>query len=166
MAGDFATVGAFDYTYDPAPGAAALVAAAPSRASQRFTAAAAMPADLVENAAATETGPEVFAEVPVDPQGRQQGKIFHVLINPPAGIDPTDESDPHHATSLVFFGRGHGHEHGPTKFLVALSPALRKLEAAGQLKDGEPIQLFVAVEDTVAKTKGPAQPVEAAILVE
>lgn len=162
-AGDFATVGSFDYVYSPPT----TMPAPKARDAKTFASAAAMPADLVQQAGAASDGPELFAEVPVDPQGRPKDKVFHVLINPPAGLDPTDVSSPHHAATVAFFGN-HGHAgHGPTNFLVPLSPALRKMAKAGLLKKGEPIQIFVATEDQRdGATKAPkpvAKKVDAAI---
>lgn len=166
VAGDFATVGSFDYTYTPGSGSVMAKTAKKRPLRRDYAKMAAMPTALVQEAAATGDGPEVFAEVPIDPKGRQKGKSFHVLINPPAGLDPTDMSSPHHAATVAFFGGGHGHAHGPTTFVVQLSPALRKMKAAGLLKAKDAIHLFVAVQDNVEKGKVVAEPVEAKISVQ
>ncbi len=166
LAGDFSQVGSFDYTYTEGSGTP-LVKSAKARKVQRFAKEEAMPITLVQEAAAAASGdgPELFAEVPIDPGGRQKGKIFHVLINPPKGLDPTDSESPHHVASIVFFGGGHGHSHGVTNFVVPLSPALRKLRAAGRLAAADQIRLFVAVEDRKSATKAKleAKPIDAKV---
>lgn len=163
VAGDFSQVGVFDYVYTPASGSDWFKVAKKRPVRRNFAEMAVMPMAVAKEAADSEDGPELFAEVPVDPQGRQRGKTFHVLINPPADLDPTDLSSPHHAAAFAFFGNGHGGHMHTTNFIVQLSPALRKLKAAGKLASADQLQLFLAVEDNQAPGKPKMQPVKAKI---
>lgn len=160
VAGDFATVGSFDYTYTP--GSGSVLSPPPKVAKQNFGDVSKVPARLIR-AALKEDGPELFARVQVDPQGRRKGKSFHVLINPPEGLDPTDTSSPHHVATLAFFGAGHGQGHGPTTFVVPIRQALRRLKSAGKLGKRKNLRFFVATEDKQKRAKIKAMPVKAAV---
>lgn len=161
-AGDFSTVGDFDYTYEAAPKTSMAVAATRKVKLQAFTDTEEIPADLVK-AAAEDNGPELLAHVIIDPKGRQRGKSFHINVNLPKGLDGKNTSQPHHAATVAFFGAGHGHGHGPTTFVVPISGALRDLKNAGRLKPGQPLELSVTVEDSVEKSTSEAEVVRAVV---
>ena len=161
-AGDFSTVGSFDYTYTAGSGSMLAKAARRKVKSRSFENLSEIPRRLLE-AAAREGGPELLARVPVDPQGRQKGKTFHVLIDPPEGTDPTDTSSPHHVAAVSFFGSGHGHDHGETGFVVPLNKALARLKAEGKLKAVKGAHLVVAVQDHREGTQGEAKRVRATV---
>ncbi len=161
-AGDFSTVAGtpFDYVYTP--GSPLTQADRRKAKSRSFNDLSDVPFGMLR-ATAKEDGPELLARVTIDPQGRQKGKSFHVLLNPPEGTDPKDSSSPHHVATLAFFGGGNKHGH-KTTFLVPISGALRRLKAADRLKSiRKAPQLFVAVEDHQENTVGKAQKVKAVI---
>jgi len=165
-AGDYATIGRFDYDYQPGSGEAVLSRAATaqsSRGAQSFTAAVEsaalvvskratslvkMPSDVVSQAG-TEGGAALFARVTIQPPADTRNVRFDVLVGAPEGTDVKPE-DPHFAGSLVFFG-SHHHFTGPVSFDVPLSPALRGLRAASQLKPEAPLKIQL-----VPRAKGAA----------
>lgn len=159
-AGDFSTVGSFDYTYTPGFGSPIARASRRKVESRSFEDLSEIPRRLLQ-AASRDDGPELLARVTVDPQGRQKGKSFHVLIDPPEGTDPKDTSSPHHVAVLSFFGSGH--DHGPTTFVVPISRALRRLKAAGKIKAARGAHLVVAVQDHMEGTLSELKQVQATI---
>ncbi|MEM7582759.1 MAG: tyrosinase family protein [Acidobacteriota bacterium] len=161
-AGDFATVAGTPFNYVYTPGSGGALATAGRWQRRTFDDLSEIPLDLLQDAA-KDDGPELLARVTVDPQGRQQGKSFHVLLNPPAGTDASDPSGLHYVATVAFFGRGHGHSRKAT-FLVPVSPTLRRLKAAGRLEAiAERPQLFLAVQDHLEDTLGAAQQIRAVV---
>lgn len=173
-AGDYATIGQFNYTYQPGSGEQVVPQAArPQLAEKLFratlskealnfqeptTATARVPAALIHPAAAGAT-PPLFARVTLQPPDNRRGVRFHVLVNPPEGVGSVGFHDPSFAGTFTFFGshtHGHGHEAKPVSFDVSLTEAVKKLRAAGRLKADEPLRVQV-VPDTQGVTLAPFQ---------
>jgi hypothetical protein len=66
-----------------------------------------------------------------------------VFLNMPEADASTPTDDPHYVASFSFFeheGEHGEHEHGPTTFYVNATPAIRRLQEAGEYTMGEPLQ--------------------------
>ncbi|WP_216821053.1 tyrosinase family protein [Singulisphaera sp. GP187] len=168
-AGDYATIGPFNYTYQPGSGENVVQQAAPRLLAQKekifqttlskttldfqqpMTATGSVPAALTHPAAAVAT-PPLFARITLQPPENRRGVRLHVLVNSPEGARNVGFSDPSFAGTITFFGsHGHGHMAGPVSFDVPLTEALKRLRAAGRLKVGEPLRIQV-VPDTQGVT--------------
>lgn len=153
QAGEYAEIGQFNYTYGP--GSFEEVGrSARKKQSRVFGSPAEMAGDLVM-AAATEEGTELFVRIEVDTSGHAHDKVFHVLLDPPAGADPTDTKGPHHVATLAFFGTMH--HHGTASFLVPLTGALRKVNKLGLLKAAAPLRIVVVTEEGHGKSRSAPQ---------
>jgi len=67
----------------------------------------------------------------------------HVFLNMPEADASTPTDDPHYVASFSFFeheGEHGEHEHGPTTFYINATPAIRRLQEAGEYTMGEPLQ--------------------------
>jgi hypothetical protein len=173
-AGDYATIGQFNYRYRAGSGEQVVGAAVAPRVAERefqatlsrnaldfqepAIATARVPAALTQPAAAG-ANPPLFARVTIQPPDNPRGVRFHVLVNPPEGVRNLNFQDPSFAGTFTFFGshtHGRGHDAKPITFDVALTGAVQKLRAAGKLKADEPLRVQV-VPDTAGVTVTPFQ---------
>jgi hypothetical protein len=164
-AGDYATIGAFNYDYQPGSGAqtpikpstfsnqhwnakmGAKLASAPHMAQAEVV----LPEALNTEAVADE-GASLFASVTLKPGTDTSGVQFHVVVNPPAGAAQVDFNDPSFAGSFSVFGkRTAGHADQPISFTVSIADAVAKLRAAKRLDPAGKLQVHV-----VASRKGVA----------
>lgn len=158
-AGDYATIGQFNYDYAPGSGdqfipktALAAAAVAPVVAAQSLKAAvsandlamgqgAQAQVSVPESALRTaDGGPQLSAQVSVELPRNARGARLHVLVNPPAGALSIPSSSPHHAGTIRVFGSPH---HGPSTFVVPLTEAVRALRERGTLNPSEPLRIVV-----------------------
>jgi hypothetical protein len=164
-AGDYATIGDFNYSYQHGSGeqiipqglAIPAFKAAASARIEHFPAQITDPTVSVGDAASgavtipltlLEAGsrldaPTLFAKVTLALPPLAHGHDFAVLVNAPdnAAIDP---SSPHYAGTLSMFG--HHIVHAPVTFTVPLSGALAAISEGNQLKAGAPLKIQVVPE--------------------
>lgn len=168
-AGDYATIGDFDYDYEPGSGSPAptkpskftnkLWTGAPTKVpnlAQSAHAAVAVPEALPSNVM-QEGGPAMFARVTLKPGMNTSDVQFNVLVNPPVGAEQVDFKDPSFAGSFSVFGK-HTSEHGakPLSFIIPISESVAKLTSAKRLDPSQPLKVQV-----VASRKGvPLAPVQ------
>ncbi|WP_075087720.1 tyrosinase family protein [Verrucomicrobium spinosum] len=129
-AGDYATIGDFDYNYEPGSGEAVIPAASrPGEMNNKVwlgTLGAAVPnfsasarADVmvpeaVPEAAMKADGPAVFAKITIAPPMDVAGVEFHVLVNPPENVSHVDFDSPSFAGTFSVFGKQlGGHKNQP-----------------------------------------------------
>jgi hypothetical protein len=169
QAGDYATVGSFNYTYTPGTGSnpASMASAAPQKDSQprsrritgtlksanvAFSSAAvaslAVPKDTLDRAAQS-GGSHLHAHITLNPPAHTKGVRFHVFVNPPENELALDVDHPSYAGTFEFFGGMH-HAH-PVTFTVPITRSVRQLRAAAALRTDQPLQIHV-----VPQTRGVA----------
>ncbi|MCU1350335.1 MAG: tyrosinase [Acidobacteria bacterium] len=167
-AGDYATIGDFDYDYEPGSGEqvvptaarpmaiAATASAAPEKekyfasihsaalaATKPGTAEVRVPAALLENARVEdENGQALYIRVAIEPPPHTRGARFHVLLNPPDDASWVDYGHPSYVGTIEFFGHPH-HNHGSVTFTLAATDAVQDLRASDLLKSGEPLRIQV-----------------------
>ena len=161
-AGDYVTIGRFDYRYQPGFGEQVVQEKAPrpapaertfaatlSKGTLDFqgptTATARVPAALTHPADAA-AAPPLFARVTIQVPEHTGGTRFHVLVNPPAGSRSVNFRAPSYAGTFSFFGshkHGHAHHDRTVTFTVPLTGALRRLVAAGTIKAEDPLRVHV-----------------------
>jgi tyrosinase len=169
-AGDYGTIGDFNYAYQPGSGEQFVPAGALPQefANRTFTSAlsrevldfheptvgsASVP-EALAHAAAAKGGPQLVARIALSLPANRRGLRFHVLVNPPKDVS---FNDPSFAATITPFGsHSHGHMSGPVTFEVPLTNAVRKLHAAGLWRANEPIRVQV-VPDTLGVTLTPFQ---------
>jgi tyrosinase len=174
-AGDYSTIGAFNYGYTAGSGeqvvpkAAPMAAAAAKKSKYLGTvqssalalvkpglASISVPSGVLESAGTDEEpGKSLFLRVAIDPPEHVRGSRFHVLLNPPADVAEVDFNDPSYVGTIEFFGRPH-HVHGSVIFTLPATDAVRDLRAAGRLKDGEPLRVHVIPQTRGVMLKAPA----------
>jgi tyrosinase len=160
-AGDYATIGDFDYTYQPGSGeqvipqqAPAAVAAAPTAKARfagklRGAAAASVgvaPA-VVERAAAGADGIMVAKVTLPHPRGATAPRQFDILVNAPAGVSSVGPDSPYYAGTIAFFG-AMAHMPVDVTFNVPLTKALMGLKA-GKLLAAKELSITVVPHATV-----------------
>src|SRR5262245_52101234 len=167
-AGDYGTIGYFNYEYQPGTGeqfvpanarksefANREFAASLSRNVADFREPTVASADVqaaVLTAVTAGDGPELVARVTLELPANSRGLRFHVLVAPPKGVRNVRYNDPSFAGTITPFGsHTHGHGNAPVSFDVPLTAAVRKLHAAGSLKTDEPLRVQV-VPATVGVT--------------
>ena len=156
-AGDYATIGQFDYDYargsaDPFLTKALLAAAAPMVTAQSLKATVSS-AEMVmgQGTAAqvsvpeaalrvTDGGQRLSARISVQLPPDARGARFHVLVNPPAGAVEVPLGSPHHAGTIRVFGKPH---HGTSTFVVPLTEAVNALRERGTLNPTEALRIVV-----------------------
>lgn len=165
-AGDYATIGAFNYTYTrgsgaPPAGARETAARATAASVRRVTAtvkssdmnvskAAVAQVSLPGAAAREGAAPSnVRAHITVQPPPNPKGVRYHVFVNPPENELALDSEHPSYAATFEFFGGMH-HAH-PVTFTVPLDQALQDLTAAKMLDASKPLNVVV-----VPQTRGVA----------
>lgn len=160
-AGDYATIDGFDYDYGPGSGeevvaekmkptaamekAVKLFAGSVDRGTADASHAAAMHvavAGAMLEAAAAESGPELFAHFTIKPPADPKGARFHVFVDAAEG-KAGDFTDPSFAGTASLFG---GHAHDTIELVVAISPAVRALRAAKTLDTSKPLSIQVLPE--------------------
>jgi tyrosinase len=162
IAGDYATIGDFDYAYTPgsgdAPPAAPIVAMAdlaPVKATKLVGAFAANKAGSGTLAVAPErltaaaqpgVSSDIYAVIEVKVPADAMRIQFAVFVNaPPNKVGALDATSPSYAGAFQLHG---GHAHTPTmRFIVDLSGALEKLSAAKLLIPGKPLNVAVVPRD-------------------
>ena len=143
-AGDYATIGDFDYTYQPGSGEAviaeatgAAAAAAKAKFSGKVQGSAgsvSVGSALLNQAAASGT---MVAKVTLPhPSGSTAPRNFDVLVNAPPGISSVSPDSPYYAGTIAFFGAMPGMAMNVT-FHVPLTKALVGLRAAKLLGANE-----------------------------
>jgi hypothetical protein len=172
-AGDYATIGQFNYDYAPGSGEqfipklAAPVAGAPaplvpaqslkatlSGAEAAMGQAAQAQVSVPEAALrTTDAGTRLSAQISIELPRDARGARFHVLVNPPAGAANVPLSSPHVAGTIRVFGTPH---HGPSTFVVPLTEAVKALRERGTLNPTEPLRIVV-VPDRGGATLSPIQ---------
>lgn len=153
-AGDYFSIGAFDYDYEPGTGedvvGSPVAALAPTARTgglaEAFGVGAGADATVALPPALTtalrEAPGEAFATVTIDPPDDSADLAFDVFVGARgAPIDP-DLDGPNFAGSFVFFGPDH-HPDMPLTFTVAIGPVVDRLRAAGALVDGQDLQVTV-----------------------
>ena len=160
-AGDYATVGSFNYVYTPGTGsnpAPMTSAGADEKPVVRRVSGTLKATDMAFSSGAvahlsvpqaTLAARHVHAHITIDPPAQTRGVRFHVFVNPPANELALDTDHPSYAGTFEFFGQmNHSH---PVTFTVPLSEPVRKLRAAAALNADQPLQVHV-----VPQTRGVA----------
>ena len=143
-AGDYATIGAFDYDYEPGSGddlvAPAPVAAAPPKTrftgkAQGATGTVTVGSALVSEAASG-GATTLVVKVTLPHPGTGPQRNFDVLVNAPPGVTSVDADSPYYAGTIAFFG---GMRHGAmdTTFTLPLTRVLTALKANNALGTGD-----------------------------
>jgi tyrosinase len=181
-AGDYATIGDFNYDYQPGSGeqvvpltlAASSTAAAAVTQVRRFSAqmisplvsatgtargAVTVPPELIEADMQAEA-PRLFAQVTLALPPLSHGHDFAVLVNAPAGATRADPSSPHYAGTLSMFG--HHIVHAPVMFTIPLSGALATMRQSRLLEANAPLSIQVVPERmTMSRAAAVKAPMEA-----
>jgi tyrosinase len=182
-AGDYATIGDFNYDYQPGsgetmmstsvkPAIGATVKLSEGTLTNNklgFSRAARADVALPENAlVANATPARLFTRVTFTPPSRTRGIRFHVVVNPPEGATHVDFHSPSYAGTFEFFG---GHQHAdhmakPVSFRIALSDTVKKLRDANMLVANEPLRVHVvAASQGIALAVAPVDSVISSIAV-
>lgn len=165
-AGDYASIGAFNYeyqagsgeevvavppksltanapkppvTFQPAPQVLSATAQPGTQADTAF----AIPATLL-GAAPPGNAPVLMAKITVDLSSLEHSSRLRVFVNAPTG-EAFGATSPHHAGTFAPFGHRHG---GEFTFTIPLSNALTTLRSRDLLNTSQPLRLRV-VEDPV-----------------
>ncbi|MFK0733759.1 MAG: tyrosinase family protein [Gloeotrichia echinulata GP01] len=163
-AGNYATIGDFNYVYDvyqggfnPSPVSASrrvsrevktFFAKVTARA-LNFTALSSgnfnLSNTILRSAITEDDSRTVVAEITIQPPADVHDVNFNVLVNTPKGERNIDFNSPHFAGTFVFFGKPH--HPGPVTFSIPLTSALKALAKQGKLDIDKPIEINV-VPDT------------------
>jgi tyrosinase len=161
-AGDYAAIGQFNYFYQPGFGEQVMPKSARPQFAQKLfeatlttnvldsqrptTASFQLPAALTHPAAVA-AAPTLFARITPQPPLNRRGVEFHVPVNAPEGVRNVGFTNDSYAGTITFFGNhAHGHNAGPETFDVPLTATVKKLRAAGRLKEDEPLRLQVVAD--------------------
>ncbi len=141
-AGDYATIGSFNYVYQPGSGESVISARRIARTFVRSLSSTVTdralnfshlatsnfdPSVLNLRSAVTEAESNtVVAEITIQPPADPTGVTFNVLVNSPKQGHNIDFNSPHFAGTFVFFGKPH--HKGPVTFTVPLTSALKALK--------------------------------------
>jgi hypothetical protein len=162
-AGDYVTIGQFNYRYEPGFGEQIVqqkAAMSPKLAERSFTAALSKPVldfqgpttataqvpVALTHAGAGAAAPPLFARITIQLPEQTRGTRFYVLVNPPGDARSVGFGDPSFAGTFSFFGshkHSHEHEAKTVTFTVPLTGAVRRLAAAGILKGGDPMRVQI-----------------------
>lgn len=158
-AGDYATIGDFDYGYEPGSGEE-VVKAARVRSSNTEVAARIEPSVLTPDQDATASvklppalraaalrdgrAAPVYVRVYLRPDDTKAMR-YKVLLNAPEGRTDYGPGSPYYAGTLEFFGRHRGHGEA-VAFTVPISANLRGLAEADALDAQEPLRVQVVAE--------------------
>jgi tyrosinase len=162
LAGYYATIGEFDYDYQPGSGEQVVPPAPPTTKTLKAVAAAppqrfagtlkvagktslgaadvAVPTALLTQAAQP-NGPRLFATITVELSPFEHGQDLAVLINTPEG-QAFDAKSPGFVTTLSMFGNHIVQR--PVTFMVPLSKPLAALNGQKLLQAGQPLNIRVA----------------------
>ena len=158
-AGDYATIGQFDYAYEKGSGESSVANAVPqpnAAPAQSFQggltshalalgapalSSVPVPASLLQAATVAAAGPTVFARITIEAPPAAHGYGFNVFVNPPQDTSGLNEQSPSYAGTLQFFGVHHHDE--PVSFTVPLGDTLKTLAARNMLKANEPLRIVV-----------------------
>jgi tyrosinase len=167
-AGDYATIGAFDYDYEPGLGEEVVAQAAPPSppAQARFSGklkgavgSVSVGSALLNQAAAGQPGRTLVARVTLPhPSGPNAPRTFDVLVNAPANVTSAGPDSPYYAGTISFFGAMRGMTMDAT-FAVPLTKVLANLKSGNKLGAGE-LQIRVVPQGVVRTglTAAPASP--------
>jgi tyrosinase len=157
-AGDYATIGQFNYTYTAGSGSIAApsrAAAAPTVTAKKVTgslkatdlsfakaaiAEVTLPAPTLASMRG-DSGPQLYARVAIQPPADPRGVRFHVLVNPPENALSLDFHHPSYAGTFEFFGKPH--HANPITFTVALRDSVTRLRGANSLQTSKPLRIHV-----------------------
>lgn len=165
-AGDYATVGSFNYVYTPGTGSntsmtSASTADEPPTSVRRITgtlrsanvafSSAAIANISVPKATLDRTADRghLHAHITIEPPAQTKGVRFHVFVNPPDNELALDADHPSYAGTFEFFGRM-AHTHQVT-FTVPLTQSVRRLRGTALMRADQPLQIHV-----VPQTRGVA----------
>src|SRR5262249_32956611 len=140
---DYATIGGFDYAYEPGSGEevitpppVALAASPKSRFAGKLkgqVGAVAVPATLLNQVAEGKTGRTLVAQVTLPhPSAPSAPRHFDVLVNAPPGLTSVDADSPYYAGTIAFFGYM-PHKAMNATFHVPLTKVLGTLKAQNKL---------------------------------
>lgn len=175
-AGDYATIGDFNYGYQPGSGEQVVPASAGARRAEAVTRIERFSAQITRPPAGTDetasgavtirpallqagTGPEAprfFAQVTIALPPLAHGRDFAVLVNAPAGVAGADPSGPHYAGTLSMFG--HHVVHAPVTFTIPLSATIAAMHERKLLKADAPLDIRIVPERMVAHRALAAKP--------
>ncbi len=181
QAGDYSTIGDFNYDYQPGSGeefipttprpsafSKKIFAAVLSRKTLDFREAThgtvPVPQEL-HQAITARGGPELVARIALQPPAHPRGVLYYVLVNPPVGARNVRFDDPSFAGTISLFGSHGGDHNQPVSFLIPLNATMAKLRKANRLKADEQLRIRV-VPATKGVTLTPFESPLAAISVE
>jgi hypothetical protein len=159
-AGNYATIGGFNYNYAPGSGEDAVPAAAPPVPAafheipsaltrtvvdfqQPTSGSASLPAGSIPTIR-VRGGRQIVARITLEIPPDHQGMRFYVLVNPPKGVTSVAFRDPSFAGTITPFGiHRAGHMAAASTFEIPLNGALEKLLAAKRWVENEPIRVQV-----------------------
>jgi tyrosinase len=160
-AGDYATIGDFNYDYQPGSGEQVIsTSVKPSEFSnklfegtlssktlnfQQSTQGGVQVPEALRDAIMEPTGPRLFARITIQPPANTRGVQFHVVVNPPEGAQNVTLQNPSYAGTFEFFG---SHQHGDhtdkqVTFVVGLTETVKKLRETNMLKTNEALKVHV-----------------------
>lgn len=166
-AGDYATIGDFNYDYQPGSGEqvvppalaagavraeavtpikrfSAQITTPPAGAAETASGAVTIPPALLQAGAEPEA-PRLFAQVTIALPPLAHGQDFAVLVNAPAGAaGAVGPSSPHYAGTLSMFG--HHTVHAPITFTIPLSGTLAAMHEGKLLKANAPLDIRIVPE--------------------
>lgn len=156
-AGDYATIGDFNYNYQPGSGESPpplaanqanqvfALAMAPKQAGLKSSARGAVMLPKKLSAAAAEPqGSSLFARITLKPGTETSGVSFRVLVNPPTDEEQIPMDHPSFAGTIRPFDDGLGnHGEAPKTFTISLTNAVRRLTKAGMIDPEKPLQVQV-----------------------
>jgi tyrosinase len=171
-AGDYATIGGFDYDYELGSGdevitppPVALAAPPKTRFAGKLkgqVGVVAVPAALLKQATESKTGRTLVAQVTLPhPSAPSAQRNFDVLVNAPPGVTSVDADSPYYAGTIAFFGYM-PHRAMDATFHVPLTKVLGTLKAQNKLGANE-LQIRIVPQTAVSTglTVTPPAPLQA-----
>lgn len=173
MAGAYASIGDFDYDYQPGSGEEIVQQAVKAGAQlaplqvQRFAAHIDDPrlgsnrsaggtvtglGALLQADPASDSAAKLYAHITLSLPALAHGADFAVLVNAPADAATVAPSSPHHAATLSMFG--HHTMQGPVTFTVPLSGALASMRAGKLLATQRPMAIRVVPDAATTPPHG------------
>lgn len=159
-AGNYATIGQFNYNYTPGSGEDVVTTAASPVAptfgvlsstltrnmvdfQQPTWGSASVPAGTAQTIG-VRGGRQIVARIALELPPQHQGMKFNVLVNPPQGATSVGFRDPSFAGTISPFGMHRGaHMAAAVSFDVPLNRSLEKLAAAKRWSENQPIRVQV-----------------------
>jgi tyrosinase len=161
-AGNYASIGAFAYDYEPGSGEAVVPTTAahpaPRPRAQRFMAEVALPTTTGAGASVQVPAPllsaarsgnaQLFATVSLSLSPEAHHSKFHFLLNAPAGATLA-AAEPHRLATFAMFGH-HAVPPSEVAFIVPLNRGVAALTQQNLLAAAAPLQISVIVEESGA----------------